>query len=99
MPVASLVPDALSDWAPKEGEVRHLFFTLFYPSYHPSSRTGVGEVLSAVLTLALLTAPTYLLSQVMADAFIKEMEAFDGEMEKKCAAAEKACTRQPKPQP
>ena len=25
----------------------------------------------------------------MADAFIKEMEAFDGDMEAKCAAAEK----------
>jgi aspartokinase/homoserine dehydrogenase 1 len=46
VPVASLVPDALSDWAPKEGEV-------------------------------------------MADAFIKEMEAFDGEMEAKSAAADK----------
>jgi len=46
VPVASLVPDSLSDWAPKEGEV-------------------------------------------MADAFIKEMEAFDGDMEAKCAAAEK----------
>ena len=37
MPVASLVPDALATWAPKEGEV-------------------------------------------MADAFIKEMEAYDGEL-------------------
>jgi aspartokinase/homoserine dehydrogenase 1 len=46
VPVASLVPDALSDWAPKEGEV-------------------------------------------MADAFIKEMEAFDGDMEAKSAAADK----------
>jgi len=47
VPVASLVPDALSDWAPKEGEV-------------------------------------------MADAFIKEMEAFDGDMEKKYSEAEAA---------
>jgi len=47
VPVASLVPDALADWAPKEGEV-------------------------------------------MADAFIKEMEAFDGDMEAKYAEAEAA---------
>jgi hypothetical protein len=33
VPVASLVPDALSDWAPKEGEVCSLVIT-------PSSRTG-----------------------------------------------------------
>ena len=47
VPVASLVPDALADWAPKEGEV-------------------------------------------MADAFIKEMEAFDDEMEAKYVEAEAA---------
>lgn len=46
VPVASLVPDALASWAPKEGEV-------------------------------------------MADAFIKEMEAYDADMEAKSAAAEK----------
>ena len=54
-------------------------------------------VAMAVLTLpfALITGPISPASpnvsrQVMADAFIKEMEAFDGEMEKKYSEAEAA---------
>ena len=35
VPVASLVPDALADWAPKEGEVRQLVITPVSACYHP----------------------------------------------------------------
>ena len=35
VPVASLVPDALADWAPKEGEVRQLDITPVSAGYHP----------------------------------------------------------------